>query len=229
MIPLSKELNITLLELLNGEKGINEGNAIIELIKETDKKTKIWKYLSIGIINLLLSLLIIILVFGYIVPMIYENSHSKGITRILSGSMEPTLKTGSGIIYDKVNIESIKKGDIIVYNWIFDNGAFLVSEDGNVRVIHRVVEVLKDEFDNINLVTKGDNNDINDKLNVTSHNFVGKYNRQTSNLTTFFLKKRITNYPGIFIFLIISISIIVCFDIIQYIKYIKRKGHYRTF
>jgi transcriptional regulator with XRE-family HTH domain len=39
LIPLSKELNITLLELLNGSRDIDEGNAIIELIKETDKKT----------------------------------------------------------------------------------------------------------------------------------------------------------------------------------------------
>lgn len=55
LIPLSKELNITVLELLNGEKGIDESCALINLIKEKDEKTRIWKYLFMITTNILLS------------------------------------------------------------------------------------------------------------------------------------------------------------------------------
>lgn len=215
LIPLSKELNITLLELLNGEKGRDDGNAFIELIKEKDKKTKIWKYLSIGIINIILIMMTTVLMFGFIIPMIYENSDSKGMTRVLSASMEPTIKAGKGIIYDKVDISNVKKDDIIVFNYIDENGAFLASDTGTVKVIHRVVQVTKDENGNINLITKGDQNLENDRINVTSHNFVGKYNRQTLDLTAFFLKQKVQNYPFIFIFSILSVIGILIFDIIQ--------------
>ena len=224
LIPLSNELNITILELLNGEKGKDDGNALIKLIEETNRKKRIWKYLFTGISNIVLLIMSIILMFGYIIPIIYENSNTKGLELIRSGSMEPTIKTLSGFIYDKVDIENVKKDDIIIFNLIDENGAFLVSENGNVRVTHRVVEIAKDDNSNVSLITKGDNNLENDSIPVTSHNFVGVYNHKTSYLTTFFLKQNIQKYPGIFIFLMISVSIVVCFDIIEFIKYLIKRA-----
>ena len=103
LIPLSKELGVTLLELLSGEKIVNENNAIIDLIKNNNKKTKIWKYLFIGISNIVLLIMSIILMFGYIIPTIYENSNTKGMEIVRSASMEPTIETLSGFIYDKVD------------------------------------------------------------------------------------------------------------------------------
>ena len=93
LIPLSTCLDVTVLELLNGERGIDEGNAVVELIKEKDKKTKIWRYLSIGIINFILVMTTIVLIFGFIIPMAYGNSDSKGLEIVRSASMEPTIKT----------------------------------------------------------------------------------------------------------------------------------------
>ena len=77
LIPLSNELNITILELLNGEKGKDDGNALIKLIEETNRKKRIWKYLFTGISNIVLLIMSIILMFGYIIPTIYENSNNK--------------------------------------------------------------------------------------------------------------------------------------------------------
>ena len=77
LIPLSNELNITILELLNGEKGKDDGNALIKLIEETNRKKRIWKYITLGISNIYLVILSIVFIFGYIIPMIYENSDSK--------------------------------------------------------------------------------------------------------------------------------------------------------
>lgn len=224
LIPLANELNISLLELLNGEKGDDDSKAVIELIKDSEKKSSLWKKFSISIINILLSIMTIILVFGYIIPFAYENSDNKGITRVLSASMEPKLKAGASIIYDKVDIETIKKNDIVVFNYIDENGAFLAGDTGLMKVIHRVIEVRKDENGNINLITQGDQNIIEDSMPVTSHNFVGKYNRNSLKITSFFLKEKVQNHPFVLIFLIISISIIVIFDIIQYCVYINKRA-----
>lgn len=219
LIPLSKELDVTILELLSGEKIENENNAIIDLIKQKDKKTKIWKYLFTGISNIVLLIMSIILMFGYIIPIIYENSNTKGLELIRSGSMEPTIETLSGFIYDKVDIENVKKDDIIVFNWVDENGAFLVSENGHIRVVHRVVDITKDDNGNISLITRGDNNLVDDSMSVTSHNFVGVYNHKTTNLTAVFLRHNIRRYPIVFIILITHVIGIVIFDIIQLKKY----------
>ena len=219
LIPLSKELGVTLLELLSGEKTVNENNAIIDLIKNNNRKTKMWKFLFTGISNIVLIIMSVIVMFGYIIPAIYENSNTKGMELIRSGSMEPTLETLSGFIYDKVDIENVKKDDIIVYNWIDENGAFIVSENGHVRVVHRVVDIKKDDNGNINLITRGDNNLVDDSVPVTSHNFVGVYNHKTSNLTAAFLRYNIRRYPIVFIILITHVIGIAMFDIIQIKKY----------
>lgn len=223
LIPLSMELGVTLLELLNGEKIENKNNAIIDLIKHKDKKIKIWKYLFIIMINVLLILMMIISIFGFIIPLTYENSDTKGITRVLSASMEPTIEVGTGIIYDKVDIDTIKKDDIVVFNFMNEEGQYLVNENGMYRVIHRVIQVIKDENGSIFLLTKGDNNEENDRLYVTEKNFVGVYNRNTSWLTTFFWKANIQKYPFVFIFLIISVFGILCFDVVQSRKYFLNK------
>lgn len=63
---------------------------------------------------------------------------------VLSGSMEPTIKTGSVCFID-YGQKTPEKGDIIAFT------------KGTTDVTHRVVEVREDGY-----VTKGDNNDSND-------------------------------------------------------------------
>lgn len=73
---------------------------------------------------------------------------------ILSASMEPTICTGD-VVYINLNVpyDSIKTGDIIAY------------QNGNMMVVHRVIEVGED-----GLITKGDNsneidiNPVNEKM-----------------------------------------------------------------
>ena len=78
---------------------------------------------------------------------------------ILSGSMEPTIKTGSlCFINKKVDIQEIKKKDIIAFK--FDDGTL---------VTHRVNKITED-----GIITKGDNNKKVDNGLVTASNYVGK-------------------------------------------------------
>lgn len=107
-----------------------------------------------GIINVLTtliicigSLFIILYIFG-IVPYV-----------VLSGSMEPTIGTGSVCFINKnANIENIKEKDIIAFK----------LRDGTL-VTHRAIKV-----DNSGIITKGDNNKAADSNVVNKENFVGK-------------------------------------------------------
>ena len=107
-----------------------------------------------GIINVLTtliicigSLFIILYIFG-IVPYV-----------VLSGSMEPTIETGSVCFINKnANIENIKEKDIIAFK----------LRDGTL-VTHRAIKV-----DDSGIITKGDNNKDADSNVVNKENFVGK-------------------------------------------------------
>lgn len=81
---------------------------------------------------------------------------------VVSGSMEPAIKTNSISIVKRVSIQEINKGDIVMY----------ISKN-NIPVMHRVVA-----FTEINgkkaLITKGDANEQEDFYPVTEDMLCGK-------------------------------------------------------
>lgn len=78
---------------------------------------------------------------------------------VLSGSMEPTIDTGSICLINKnVNIKNVKEKDIIAFK----------LQDGTL-VTHRVVEITDE-----GIVTKGDNNEDVDSNLINKNNYVGK-------------------------------------------------------
>ena len=106
-----------------------------------------------GIINVVTTLIIV-------VGVIFIGLYIFGITPyvVLSGSMEPTIKTGSLCFINKhAKYEKIKEKDVIAF-----------KKDGTL-VTHRVYSVTEEGFE-----TKGDNNDDKDGGLVTKSNFVGK-------------------------------------------------------
>lgn len=76
---------------------------------------------------------------------------------ILSGSMEPVIRTGSMVLVD-TQTENIQSGDIIMYRLQKEN------------VVHRVVEIQEDG----KIITKGDNNENADFAPVTQAQVCGK-------------------------------------------------------
>lgn len=120
-----------------------------------------------NILTLILFLLLITMVFIVISskasggePQIFGNQ----LKTVLSGSMEPTFKTGSIIAVKPVEDSStIKKDNIITY----------VQEDGSF-VTHRVLEVIKNgEYTMFK--TKGDNNEDADSQPVLAENVKAIY------------------------------------------------------
>ena len=77
---------------------------------------------------------------------------------VLSGSMEPTYKTGSVIYYKKVDLKDLKEKDVITFE--SKNGTF---------VSHRIVS-LNNEL----IETKGDANEVPDLNKVRYENVKGK-------------------------------------------------------
>ena len=81
------------------------------------------------------------------------------LVAVVSGSMEPTIPTGSLCIVNiRIPYEKIEEGDVIVY----------VRKSDGLRIIHRVIEVTDE-----GLVTKGDHNQISDGLSTTADNYFG--------------------------------------------------------
>lgn len=84
---------------------------------------------------------------------------------VLSGSMEPIIKTGSiAFIDSNYEFEDVRVGDIVV----FDNAT-------DIDVVHRAIEKVEniDSVGNYGFITQGDNNDVADGLTVTKETFKG--------------------------------------------------------
>ena len=78
-----------------------------------------------------------------------------------SGSMHPKIDKGDAVIYKKVSSDKdIKEGDILVF------------QSGSKIIVHRLVKK-ETKKNKIYYVTKGDNNNSNDKNNLTIDNVKG--------------------------------------------------------
>lgn len=81
---------------------------------------------------------------------------------VLSGSMEPNIKTGSIILVESVkDTAKFKQGDVITFK----------TKD-NILITHRIIEV---DNNGQRYITKGDNNNGPDVEPVLAQNIVGKY------------------------------------------------------
>lgn len=215
LIPLSDALNISVLELLNGESVTNENETVIEIIKSKNKIIKLWKYFALFIINILLIISILVVVYSYIIAPKYENDSYKGMVTLLSESMSPNLKVKDTIIFDKKPIDEVKENDIIVY--YFPNTS--------IKTVHRCVDIISKD-DQILLTTKGDNNLEIDNYYVTKDNYLGIYDHKLAKFNKLFLSGNLrisTNKNDIFWFIIIIIISIVHLDVLQIINIYKNK------
>ncbi len=107
-----------------------------------------------SIISLLMTLIIVV---GSIFVILFVVGIVPYV--VLSGSMEPTVETGSLCFVNKhTKYENIKVGDIVAY---------ASSLDSNVT--HKVINITEEGFE-----TKGDRNDISDGVSVNESNYIGK-------------------------------------------------------
>jgi signal peptidase len=137
-------------------------------VQKMAQKKKIKKWIG----NITTGLLI--LVFLMVATFVVSSKMSGGapkvfgyeLLNVLSGSMEPTIKTGSIIaIQPDRDFTKLQEGNIITYRSV---------DDPNVLITHRILEV-QNVGDSFQYVTMGDNNDGKDPVAIPASNVVGLY------------------------------------------------------
>ncbi len=132
---------------------------------------------------------------------------------VTTDSMKGTFDAGSLIICKTADPEDIKEGDIICF--------YDPAGSGTSTVTHRVTEVNKDEDGNISWTTKGDNNNTEDQVAVPADKLVGVYDFHINGLGSVAMFMQTT--PGLIIFIVIPILLLVGYDIIRRRMYEKRR------
>ena len=127
---------------------------------------KVWKITS----TLITGLLFLILIFMIFVVVSSKASGGEPnfwgyqLKTVLSGSMEPTFKTGSIIAVKPLSdTTNLKEKDVITF----------MQQDQTI-VTHRIIKVIK-QGDQVMYQTKGDNNEDADVNPVMAQNVVAKY------------------------------------------------------
>lgn len=132
------------------------------------KKSKVFKWINRIVTGVLMVLLVSVAAMVIITKISGGEPTMLGyqIKTVLSGSMEPDIKTGSIIAVEPVSgseKENFKEGDVIT---------FMADEDK--LITHRITEV-KETKNDIMYTTKGDNNNAPDSTPVLSDNAVAVY------------------------------------------------------
>lgn len=173
--PLSKVLNVSVVELLHGEEVKDSQNAFVQILVKERKKINKWKFISYVFINVLFVLFLVMFLFSYLIPKYVDSHDDIDMISMVSPSMNPTLDVYDLVFVKKVNIEDVKVGDVVYY-----------EKDGN-PIIHRVVDIqsggiaastysnkeIINSVSNVCLMTKGDANVDVDNECVYEKNFVG--------------------------------------------------------
>lgn len=85
---------------------------------------------------------------------------------VMSGSMYPTFSAGDMILLQETDPTQIEEGDVICY---------FADNDKNTAITHRVVDIQTGEDGAPVFVTRGDANNVEDRIGVTPEMVQGKY------------------------------------------------------
>ena len=142
------------------------------MAKERSKAKKVVNVIVNVVLYTFLALLVLLFIVLFsarmnnTVPMIFGRS----VLKIVSGSMEDTIPTGTYILIDDTPFEELKVGDIVTF--YMRTGSLAGSPN-----THRIVEIYKIDGRTA-LRTKGDNvktNPVADTEPVYKEQYIGKY------------------------------------------------------
>ena len=131
------------------------------MIRKRSTNEKLFmRQLAIMLIYVIISIFLLSIAIGIL------TGHRKslfGYTArvVVSGSMEPSIKTNSISIIKLCDIKDIHVNDVVCFNY---------SQD----VVHRVIEIKTNEDGDIILHTKGDANEKADEVEVYNEMIIGK-------------------------------------------------------
>ncbi len=139
----------------------------------------------------IISTILVGIVFLFAITLVIFRLLGYEVYTVMSGSMEPTLHTGSLIYVKQVDPATLKKDDIIT---------FIADEDKTV-VTHRIYDI-ENEKGNLMFRTKGDANDIPDGKATHYKNVLGvpAFQIPLIGYLAFFIQRP----PGIYIALVVG-------------------------
>ncbi|MGM9947329.1 signal peptidase I [Floccifex sp.] len=132
-------------------------------------------------------------VFG-ITPMVVKSGS-------MSGNQEGHIEAGDLIFIDKIEIEKLKKGDVI---------AFM---DGASVVTHRIVDIEENENKELVFTTKGDANNAEDEKKVGEKQIVGVFSKRIAKIGDFVLFAQTPT--GMFLFMGLPLLVFVSYDVMR--------------
>ena len=130
-----------------------------------EKRQKILYILTSILVTLAVSLCLYFSV--QVITNGYVTIGGHSMFRVVTGSMEPTIRNGALLLCKKTSIENIKKDDIVCYK-------AKNEEIRGVIITHRVTAVVTGGDGGTYLETRGDANLSTDPYYVESANLVGK-------------------------------------------------------
>lgn len=107
---------------------------------------------------------------------------------VMSGSMETQISVGDIVVVKKTDVNELKKGDIIAFR------------NNNIVITHRIDDIIQDE-NSTKYITKGDNNNTQDKDYVLPEQVEGLF------------KFKIARLGNLAMFIQTPVGIIVCLSI----------------
>jgi signal peptidase len=129
--------------------------------QEAEKKA--YKSISRRILNILSNVLfVLILLAALIVSVVAIQSKATGTTpsigdyqllKVISGSMEPAIHTGSVVVIKEIDPKQLKVGDIVT---------FMSVEYDDQLVTHRISKIEQTAINGLIFTTRGDANDSED-------------------------------------------------------------------
>lgn len=131
---------------------------------------------------------------------------------VLTDSMLPEISSGDLIICQELDPEDVKVGDVISF--------FDPAGNGTSVVTHRVLEIVQEDGQ-IKWLTKGDNNNTEDKELVPAGNLVGIYRSRVAgagNVAMF-----LQSTPGLIVCIGCPVLLLVLFDVLRRKKFEKAK------
>ena len=142
-------------------------NIFTKLFKKKEKNEPIYKQ----VIGYIVSMLCILLCLYITIEVIVANTNNRpprifglSVSYVPTESMEPNIKQNSYIMFGYATFDSVGEGDVVVYH----------NDDEGIFIVHRVIS--KDEEAGI-IITKGDNNLVEDTVQITKEKnmIYGKY------------------------------------------------------
>lgn len=180
--------------------------------EQTSASHKIWTVIGTVLCVILLPILIINLT---LILKSFTNSEEVPSLGgwfpmiVLTDSMYPEIESGDLILCHTAEAEEIAVGDIITFYDPMGNGSTVVT--------HRVLSIKEDGT----FVTKGDNNNVEDRLSVDADDLIGTYRARipgAGNIAMF-----MQSTAGLVVCVACPIALLVGWDMLRRRKYDKEK------